>query len=110
MLLVYAYHSLDYPSPYRTQHEKQGSKRVALIPVDPDKLVKPTGGVTENSTTTQSKQALTKASSSANKHTVGDADQRSVASNARVSVTVLTLMFSSCYLIFRASTSNLFSV
>ena len=109
MLLVYAYHSLDYPSPYKTKHEKQGSKSVTLIPADPDKLVKPTGGVTENSITTQSTQALTNASSSANKNTVGDPDQRSASSNARVSV-VLTLMFSSCNLIFTASTSNFFNV
>ena len=34
--------------------------RVTLIPADPDKLVKPTGGVTENSIITHSTQALTK--------------------------------------------------
>lgn len=34
MLLVYAYHTLDYPSPYKTKHEKQGFKIVTLIPAD----------------------------------------------------------------------------
>lgn len=34
MLLVYAYHTLDYPSPYKTKHEKQGFKIVTLIPTD----------------------------------------------------------------------------
>ncbi|XP_020616422.1 uncharacterized protein LOC110054376, partial [Orbicella faveolata] len=106
MLLVYAYHSLDYPSPYKTEHEKQGSKPVTLIPADPGKLVKPTGGVTEISITTEINQALTRASSSAN-NTVGDPDQRSSSSNACASV-VLTLVFSSCNLIFTASTSIFF--
>ena len=34
MLLVYAYHSLDYPSPYKTLHEKQGWKTVTLLHED----------------------------------------------------------------------------
>ncbi|XP_022804105.1 DBH-like monooxygenase protein 2 homolog [Stylophora pistillata] len=34
MLLVYAHHTLDYPSPYKTKHEKQGFKMVTLIPAD----------------------------------------------------------------------------
>ena len=31
MLAVYAYHRLDYPSPYKTKHEKQGWKEVTFI-------------------------------------------------------------------------------
>ena len=103
MLLVYAYHSLDYPSPYKTNHEKQGSKLVTLIPADPDKLVKPTGGVIENSITTQNNPVITKASSPANNNTIGDTDQRSSSSNACVTV-VLTLVLSLCNFIFAAST------
>ena len=107
MLLVYGYHSLDYPSPFRTKHEKQGSKLVTLIPADTGKHVTPTGGVTENSITTQTTQTIRKASSSPN-NTVGDLVQRSSSSNACVSV-VLILLFSSCNLVFTASTSIFFS-
>ena len=102
MLLVYAYHSLDYPFPYKTKHEKQGSKLVTLIPADSGKPEKPTGGVTENSITSQNNRTSTTASSSAN-NTVGDPDQRSSSSNICVSV-ILTIFFSLCNLIFTAST------
>lgn len=106
MLLVYAYHSLDYPAPYETKHQKQGSKLVTLIPSGPGKPEKPTSGVSENSITSQNNQMLTTASSSAN-NTVGDPVQRSSSSNIRVSV-VFTVVFSSCNLIFTASTFNFF--
>ena len=107
MLLVYAYHSLDYPSPYKTEHEKQGSKLVTLIPADTGKPVTPTGGVTENNLTTQTTQRIREASSSPN-NIVGDPVQRSSSSNACVSV-VLILLFTLCNLIFTASTSIFFS-
>lgn len=107
MLLVYAYHSLDYPSPYKTEHEKQGSKLVTLIPADTGKPMTPTGGVAENSLTTQTTQRIREASSSPN-NTVGDSVQRSSSSNACVSV-VLILLFTLCNLIFTASTSIFFS-
>ena len=61
MLLVYAYHTLDYPSPYKTKHEKQGFKMVTLIPADNDTTHIPELGftVTRQSLTTANNQLAT---------------------------------------------------
>ena len=103
MLLVYAYHRLDYPSPYKTKHEKQGFKIVTLIPADT--------GKTRQTPTTPNIQMLSTlnvsiradASSVTNGTVVGPVARilKSASSNAHAS-SYFTLVFSLCNLIFTA--------
>lgn len=124
MFLVYAYHSLDYPSPYKTKHEKQGFKLVTLIPVSTGKPeLKPTCEVNKSSTTAhQGSQKLptAKATSTAvnacSSVNVSGCDpvpreQRPASSNAHASV-YFTFVFclSVCNLILTALTCHFFFV
>ena len=109
MLLVYAYHRLDYPSPYKTKHEKQGFKIVTLIPADTGKTqTRPRCEITENSLAAQNTQMLSTpipakmaASSVMNDTVIVPVAKilRSASLNAAVS---FTFLFSFCSLILTA--------